>query len=144
MGLGGMRAVMWTQVTQYVVLILAFLIPMSWLAYKQLRNPLAPFVYGQQLQKISDIEQRLVTSPAEQQVIAEYARRAKELALKLRNIEAALEEDRQVLKNRHLQLVEQRADDAQILAARRDIAALPKDAATARDRWRSSFGLAAR
>ena len=133
--LGGMRAVTWTQVTQYVVVILAFLIPVSWLAYKQLGNPLAPLVYGQQLQKISDIEQRLVTSPAEQQVIAEYARRAKELALKLRNVEAALDKDRQVLKNRHLQLVELRADDAQILAVRRDIAALPKDAGIARERW---------
>lgn len=47
--LGGMRAVTWTQVAQYVVLILWFLIPASWLAYKQLGNPLAPFVYGQQL-----------------------------------------------------------------------------------------------
>ena len=133
--LGGMRAVTWTQVTQYVVLILAFLIPVSWLAYKQLGNPLAPFVYGQQLQKISDMEQLLATSPAEQQVIAEYARRAKELELKLRNVELALDTDRQTLKDRHRRLIEQRADDGQIFAAKRDIAALPKDAVTARDRW---------
>ena len=133
--LGGMRAVTWTQVTQYVILILAFLIPVSWLAYKQLGNPLAPFVYGQQLQKISDIEQRLATSLPEQQVIAEYARRANELEIKLRNVELSLEADRQTLKDRHRRLVEQRADDAQILAARRDIAALPKDVPTARERW---------
>ena len=44
--LGGMRAITWTQVAQYVVLLLAFLIPVSWLAYKQLGNPLAPLVYG--------------------------------------------------------------------------------------------------
>eukprot|EP01041_Mallomonas_annulata_P037866 gene37866-61255_t len=62
--LGGMRAVTWTQVTQYVVLILAFLIPVSWLAYKQLGNPLAPFVYGQQLQKINALEKQLMNSPA--------------------------------------------------------------------------------
>ncbi|HPU09223.1 MAG TPA: cation acetate symporter, partial [Ottowia sp.] len=37
--LGGMRAITWTQVVQYVVLLLAFLIPVSWLAYKQLGNP---------------------------------------------------------------------------------------------------------
>ena len=51
--LGGMRAVTWTQVTQYVVIILAFLIPVSWLAYKQVGNPFAPLAYGQQLQKIA-------------------------------------------------------------------------------------------
>ncbi|MGB4360434.1 MAG: sodium/substrate symporter small subunit, partial [Rhodoferax sp.] len=57
--LGGMRAVTWTQVTQYVVVILAFLIPVSWLAYKQLGNPVAAVVYGQQLPKIAELEQHL-------------------------------------------------------------------------------------
>ena len=133
--LGGMRAVTWTQVTQYVILILAFLIPVSWLAYKQLGNPLAPFVYGQQLQKISEMEQRLATSPAERQVIEEYARRARELERKLRNVELSLETERQTLKDRHRWLIEQRADDALIFAARRDIATLPKDVGSARERW---------
>ena len=57
--LGGMRAITWTQVAQYVILLLAFLIPVSWLAYKQLGNPLAPLVYGKQLQKITEIEKTL-------------------------------------------------------------------------------------
>ena len=133
--LGGMRAVTWTQVAQYVVLILAFLIPVSWLAYKQLGNPLAPLVYGQQLQKISELEQRLMASPAEQQVIAQYARRAQELGLKLRNVEQSLDADRRALKDRHQRLVERRADDALVFAVRREIAALPKDAPAARERW---------
>ncbi|MEY4662223.1 MAG: Cation/acetate symporter ActP, partial [Pseudomonadota bacterium] len=34
--LGGMRAITWTQVAQYIMLLMAFLIPVSWLAYKQL------------------------------------------------------------------------------------------------------------
>ncbi|RYY97435.1 MAG: cation acetate symporter, partial [Comamonadaceae bacterium] len=54
--LGGMRAITWTQVAQYVILLLAFLIPVSWLAYKQLGNPLAPLVYGEQLRKIGELE----------------------------------------------------------------------------------------
>jgi Na+(H+)/acetate symporter ActP len=37
--LGGMRAITWTQVAQYVVILLAFMLPVSWLAYKQLGNP---------------------------------------------------------------------------------------------------------
>ncbi len=133
--LGGMRAVTWTQVTQYVVLILAFLIPVSWLAYKQLGNPLAPLVYGQQLQKISEMEQKLINSPAEQQVIEEYARRAREFEAKLRNVDAALDAERRQLQQKHQRLVERRADDELIFAARREISALPKDAAVARERW---------
>ena len=137
--LGGMRAVTWTQVAQYVILILAFLIPVSWLAYKQLGNPLAPIVYGQQLQKISDIEKRLSTTPAEIEVIEIYAKRAKDLEFKLRDVEAALEADRGVLKERHKQLVEHHADEALIFAARREISALPKDAVSARERWTAAM-----
>ena len=103
--LGGMRAVTWTQVTQYVILILAFLIPVSWLAYKQLGNPLAPLVYGQQLTKISEMERQLAASPAEQEVIREYARRAREYERRLQNVEAALHEERALLKERLRQLL---------------------------------------
>ncbi len=133
--LGGMRAVTWTQVTQYVVLILAFLIPVSWLAYKQLGNPLAPFVYGQQLEKISALERQLNSSPAEAQVIAEYARRAQFYQLKLADVTNALERDRQALRQKVRQLSEENADERSISSAKREFAALPKDVVVARERW---------
>ncbi|MBA3059584.1 MAG: DUF4212 domain-containing protein [Rhodoferax sp.] len=137
--LGGMRAVTWTQVTQYVVLILAFLIPVSWLAYKQLGNPLAPFVYGQQLQKITELERQLVNSPAELQVINEYARRAREYEIKLQNVQAALDVDRNAIRERIRFLNEHRVDESIVVAARRQLAALPKDAASARVLWTQSM-----
>ena len=97
--LGGMRAVTWTQVTQYVVLILAFLIPVSWLAYKQIGNPLAPVIYGQQLPKIALLEQQLTESAAEREVIFEFAKRSTEYALKLENIPESLEQERKQRKD---------------------------------------------
>jgi cation/acetate symporter len=133
--LGGMRAVTWTQVTQYVVLILAFLIPVSWLAYKQLGNPMAPFVYGQQLEKITQLEQQLIHSPAELQVINEYKRRANEFLLKLQNVDAALELERKTLRDRIRFLNEHRVEESTIVAVRRELAAVPKDAASAREIW---------
>ncbi|MCJ0763781.1 VC_2705 family sodium/solute symporter [Variovorax sp. CYS-02] len=133
--LGGMRAVTWTQVAQYVILILAFLIPVSWLAYKQLGNPLAPLVYGQQLEKITALEKQLAESPAEQAVIAEYARRARVYEQKLQDVEASLARERKAAQDRLHQLHEQRADASVIFAAGRELAALPRDAATARERW---------
>ena len=133
--LGGMRAVTWTQVTQYVVLILAFLIPVSWLAYKQLGNPLAPFVYGQQLQEVTAMEHQLMQSPAEMQVIHEYARRASDYELKLRNVAASLESERTALREKIRILNEHRVDEFTIVAARRELAALPKDVVNARERW---------
>jgi len=137
--LGGMRAVTWTQVTQYVVLILAFLIPVSWLAYKQLGNPLAPLVYGQQLQKITELERQLADSPAERQVIHEYARRAETFALKLQNIELALASDRAAITDRIRFLNERQADETVIVAARRELAALPRNVATARELWQRAM-----
>jgi cation/acetate symporter len=133
--LGGMRAVTWTQVTQYVVLILAFLIPVSWLAYQQLGNPLAPLVYGQQLQKITALEKQLLASPAELQVTHEYARRARDYEVKLQNVDAALEVERKELRERVRLLNERHADESVVVLARRELAALPKDASTARERW---------
>jgi len=133
--LGGMRAVTWTQVTQYVIIILAFSIPVSWLAYKQLGNPFAPLVYGQQLEKIAVIEQRLMDSPAERQVIEEYARRARSFESKLLDVDAALQEERTSLRRKLQSLGDKNSDDERAVALRRQLAAVPKDAASAREIW---------
>ena len=49
--LGGMRAVTWTQVAQYIVIIVAYLLPVVWLSVKQTGIPLPQIVYGVQLEK---------------------------------------------------------------------------------------------
>lgn len=133
--LGGMRAITWTQVAQYVVLLLAFLIPVSWLAYKQLGNPLAPFVYGKQLAKIQELEARLGDSPEEKAVQAEFVRRAAAYAAKLQDVDGALASDRAQARERIRRLKAEEADSALIVAANRELAALPRDAGAAREQW---------
>jgi len=133
--LGGMRAVTWTQVTQYVVLILAFLIPVSWLSYKQLGNPLAPWTYGQQLPKIAEMERQLMASPVEQQVISEYAKRSSDYANRLKNVSESLEQEKKWRRGEIVRLTQVHADEALIVAARRELASLPRDEAGARERW---------
>jgi cation/acetate symporter len=132
--LGGMRAVTWTQAVQYWVMILAFLIPVSWLAYKQVGNPLAPLAYGQQLQKITVLEKSLIDSASEKQVIAEYARRADLLERKLLDVERALQTERQELRAK-LIAMGNKADDERATQLRRDLAGLPRDVVVARERW---------
>ncbi|MDD2925930.1 VC_2705 family sodium/solute symporter [Rhodoferax sp.] len=138
--LGGMRAVTWTQVTQYVVLILAFLIPVSWLAYKQLGNPLAPVAYGQQLPKIAELERRLMSSPAEIEVIHEYARRSADYARKLENVTESLDREKKKHRDEIQRLLRTHAEEADIVVARRALAALPRDEASARERWNRAMG----
>ena len=57
--LGGMRAVTWTQVAQYIVLIIAYLVPVVWLSIKVTGNPVPQLAYGEVLQQIGVLEQQL-------------------------------------------------------------------------------------
>jgi len=57
--LGGMRAVTWTQVAQYVVLIVAYLVPVTLFSVKLTGWPFAPLSYGRALQQIDHIEQAI-------------------------------------------------------------------------------------
>ena len=67
--LGGMRAVTWTQVSQYIVLIIAYLIPVVWLSVTQTGNPIPQLSFGQQLQKVSVLEDKINSDPAEAEVM---------------------------------------------------------------------------
>ena len=133
--LGGMRAITWTQVAQYIILLLAFLLPVSWLAYQQLGTPLAMTAYGEQLPKIAALEQKLIFDPAEIEVRDAFYYRAKNYEYKLLNIESSLRKERETLEAKVRTLKAQAADFALIAQARRELLAIPKDVAMAREQW---------
>jgi cation/acetate symporter len=55
--LGGMRAVTWTQVAQYIVLIIAYLVPVIWMSNKQGFGAIPHLVYGDAVNRIAELEQ---------------------------------------------------------------------------------------
>jgi cation/acetate symporter len=57
--LGGMRAVTWTQVAQYIVLIIAYLIPIIWMSGVQGFGWLPQFTYGPAVERIMELEPML-------------------------------------------------------------------------------------
>jgi len=57
--LGGMKAVTWTQVAQYIVLIVAYLIPVVILSAKKYGIPLPQLTYGQAIQDITNLENQM-------------------------------------------------------------------------------------
>jgi cation/acetate symporter len=57
--LGGMKAVTWTQVAQYIILIIAYLIPVVVLSAQLTGIPIPQLMYGQALAKIQAMEQTL-------------------------------------------------------------------------------------
>lgn len=54
--LGGMRAVTWTQAAQCIVLVLAYLIPVTLLAWRDTGFPIPQIMYGQALEQIVQLE----------------------------------------------------------------------------------------
>lgn len=61
--LGGMKSITWTQVAQYIVLITAYLLPVSILAAQWFGVPLPQFLYGKVLQNIVELETQYGISP---------------------------------------------------------------------------------
>jgi len=57
--LGGMRAVTWTQVAQYIVLIIAYLVPVIWMSNKQGFGIIPQLVYGDAVARIAELEPTL-------------------------------------------------------------------------------------
>jgi len=70
--LGGMRAVTWTQVAQYIILIIAYLIPVVLLSAKVTGVPIPQLMYGQALEKIVTLEQTLGVTRSHIQPFATY------------------------------------------------------------------------
>ena len=54
--LGGMRAVTWTQVAQYIVLIIAYVVPVIWMSNKQGFGAIPHFSYGDAVARIQELE----------------------------------------------------------------------------------------
>jgi cation/acetate symporter len=83
--LGGMKAVTWTQVAQYIILIIAYLIPVVWLSVKQTGVPVPQLVYGAQLEKVTQIEKKLADDPKEKEVREIFKKRAADADARLKD-----------------------------------------------------------
>ncbi|MEQ9178894.1 MAG: VC_2705 family sodium/solute symporter, partial [Nitratireductor sp.] len=61
--LGGMRAVTWTQVAQYIVLIIAYLVPVIWMSNAQGFGIIPHFTYGEAATTIAGLETQYGLNP---------------------------------------------------------------------------------
>ena len=83
--MGGMRAVTWTQVAQYIILIIAYLVPVVFMSYKVTSVPLPQLVYGTVMQELEQRERVLLADPAQSAVRDAFASRAAKLEQRLQN-----------------------------------------------------------
>ena len=133
--LGGMRAVTWTQVAQYIILIVAYMIPVVWLSVKQTSIPVPQAIYGYQLEKVTAKEKLLTNDPKELEVRAIFKQRSADLAEKLKDPAAALAADKAAATTKVADLKAANAPAAELAAAEKALTSLPLDAAAAKAAW---------
>jgi cation/acetate symporter len=133
--LGGMRAVTWTQVAQYIILIVAYMIPVVWLSVKQTSIPVPQAIYGYQLEKVTAKEKLLTNDPKELEVRAIFKQRSADLAEKLKDPAAALAVDKAAATSKVADLKAANAPAAELAAAEKALTSLPIDAAAAKAAW---------
>ena len=130
--LGGMRAVTWTQVAQYVILIIAYMLPVVWLSVKHTSNPIPQAVYGFTLEKVTAKEEQLLKDPKELEVRAIYKARSDAAVEKLKDVPASMAADKAAAEKALEDLKASNGSVAAIKAAEAAIAALPKDETAAK------------
>jgi cation/acetate symporter len=71
--LGGMRAVTWTQVAQYIILITSYLVPVVVLSFKLFAIPVPELTYGRLLQSNNEKAFVIAADPQEKATRAKWA-----------------------------------------------------------------------
>lgn len=142
--LGGMRAVTWTQVAQYIILIIAYLIPPVWLAAKQTGVPLPWVVYGYQLQKVTQLEDKILADPKENEVRDIFKQKSEAAKAALKDPAKAYAEGKAALETRLAQLKAANAPAEEIAKAEQALKNYPPTLEAAVAQWKKDEGLAAR
>ncbi|HQS59249.1 MAG: cation acetate symporter [Gallionellales bacterium 35-53-114] len=143
--LGGMKAVTWTQVAQYIILIVAYMIPVVWLSVKHTNIPVPQVAYGYVLEKVTEREKVLndASTPdgaREAEVRAIFKQRQEAAEGKLKALEtggaAYLAEEKTKLEKTVSNLKASSAPDTKAIeAAEKAVAGYPADEAAAKKAW---------
>jgi cation/acetate symporter len=146
--LGGMRAVTWTQVAQYIILIVAYMIPVIWLSVKHTGIPVPQVAYGYVLEKVTARE-KVLNDPTTQdgareaEVRAIFKQRQEAAEGKLKALEtggaAYLAEEKGKLVQAAADLkAKPDADPKAIAAADKAVTDYPADVAAAKAAWKKA------
>jgi cation/acetate symporter len=137
--LGGMRAVTWTQVAQYIILIIAYLIPVVWLSVKHTGIPLPQFVYGSVLQKVTEKEKILTADAKEKEVRDIFRQRAADAKARIDGLPGTWAAGKAAAEKRVADLKEANAPMTEQKAAEKALADYPKTEADARRIWQGQI-----
>ncbi|HEU4853084.1 MAG TPA: sodium:solute symporter family protein [Telluria sp.] len=133
--LGGMRAITWTQVAQYIIIVIAFLAPTMWLSGKLAGNPVPQLAYGSVMPQLTEREAQLRADPREQEVRALYRQRAEAYRAQVAALPASWEEGRRRVQRKLDDVKLRDGSLADIRTAQRELVNYPRTAEQARRDW---------
>ena len=140
--LGGMRAVTWTQVAQYIILIIAYLTPVVWLGVKHTGFPIPQFAYGTTLQKIGDLEKKFTADPKEQEARAQAKVEADRATAAAKDLPKATAERRAQLEQNLAKAKASNAPDYVVKSIEQTLANWPTDPEKAKELFAARRNLA--
>src|SRR6266702_211507 len=133
--LGGMRAVTWTQVAQYIILIAAILIPVSMIAHKDGLGWFPQFNYGHLMERVEGLEKQVRDAPLEQTVRDDYRRRAALMQMRLDALPQSFIDEKQRLAQEVADLRRRNGPLREIKERERALELFTRDAAAAHVVW---------
>lgn len=133
--LGGMRAVTWTQVAQYIIIVIAYMTPVVWLSIKHTGIPVPPIAYASALAQLGEREKELNRDSAELQVRALFQKQADEYETRIKNLPGAWDEGLRDTKAKVDELKRNGASLSDLKAAIRAVSAYPATPEAARRHW---------
>ncbi|MHB9839457.1 sodium:solute symporter family protein [Paraburkholderia terrae] len=133
--LGGMRAVTWTQVAQYIILIVAFLIPVSMIAHKDGLGWVPQLNYGRLMERVESLERQVRDAPSEQSVRDDYRMRAALIQTQIDSLPQSYIDEKGRLTVQLDDLRRHNGPLREIADLERRIARFPRDPATAQIVW---------
>jgi cation/acetate symporter len=127
--------VTWTQVAQYIILIVAYLIPVVWLSIKFTGIPIPQLSYGKVLEEVTQREKVLTADPLEIEVRTIFAQRAAEAKVRVDGLPKSWESGKAAAELRVARLRKTNASLPEQRDAEAILANYPKSVDEARKQW---------
>lgn len=134
--LGGMRAITWTQVAQYIILIIAYLIPVTAISIKHTGIPLPQIMYGQAIQVIETKQKELINDEKEKEVREIWKKRAEDLNAKIKGLPDSWHKGKAELEEKLKNLP---PDDPERAKVEKELKGYPKNPDDAKEKWTAAM-----
>jgi cation/acetate symporter len=133
--LGGMRAVTWTQVAQYIILVIAYLLLVVWLSVSQTGKVLPQLAAGEVLSQVAERQAQIAADPAEIALREHWIKQSDLKQLHINGLPLSWQTEREAVRSRLIRAREAQASSTQVRQLERELARYPESEELARERW---------